>query len=181
MILHKKARLRDQRVVTQEMCGLSAARSSTKGNEKITFTDIQAGMTTTLSVFRFNPLFIQFSFPISLAPSAAAYLGTFSEIKGYYRFIALCRIFRIWNRFSTQKWWKKSEGLSRLWSSHVAVKVRKLFALLSSSRNFTSWWTIIKSTFQASRCSTAANHSRVMKGIHSFSLAARELFWRCIY
>lgn len=111
MILHKKARLRDQRVVTQEMCGLSAARPSTKGNEKITFTDIQAGMTTTLSVFRFNPLFIQFSFPISLAPSAAAYLGTFSEIKGYYRFIALCRIFRIWNRFSTQKWWKKKRGV----------------------------------------------------------------------
>jgi hypothetical protein len=43
---------------------------------------------TALRVLRFNPLFIQFSFPISLRPSK-----TFSEIKGYYRFIALCRRF----------------------------------------------------------------------------------------
>ena len=77
-------------------CVVDGAKS-TKGNEKITSANPNR-QKTTLWVLRFNPLFIQFSFPISLRLSK-----TFSKIKGYYRFIALCRVFCIGNRENLQK------------------------------------------------------------------------------
>jgi hypothetical protein len=85
--LNDVAQRRDQKIVMKEMWLRRRWSKSTKGNEKITSANPNR-QKTALRVLRFNPLFIQFSFPISLRPSK-----TFSEIKGYYRFIALCRRF----------------------------------------------------------------------------------------
>jgi hypothetical protein len=86
--LNDVAQRRDQKIVMLEMWLRRRWSESTKGNEKNHLNKSKQAENTALRVLRFNPLFIQFSFPISLRPSK-----TFSEIKGYYRFIALCRRF----------------------------------------------------------------------------------------
>lgn len=114
-------------------CVVDGAKS-TKGNEKITSANPNR-QKTTLQVLRFNPLFIQFSFPISLRLSK-----TFSEIKGYYRFIALCRVFFA---SGVEKIYRKSilgsDDVMRVKKKQKCKELLKYFKMFS-------WWTIIKST-----------------------------------